>query len=187
MPVCRDCSVSTSVQSRTGRCRKCSLAVTNADPEIKRRRREGIRARYTDADYAARRNAQLHRAHMAARRDPETARRLNQNIHIARQRLNDPDVRDKFLASRRDAGMKRSATCMAWCPPDKVEEYRRLTRSKRMHAEDAKRVILESLTPFEKQLAKVKAGASISEVIPFKRRADPDYSLTGGASRWMAS
>ena len=45
----------------------------------------------------------------------------------------------------------------------------------------------EELTAFERALERVKAGASISEVVPFKRRADPDYSLTGGASRWMAS
>ncbi len=45
----------------------------------------------------------------------------------------------------------------------------------------------EELTAFERAMARVAAGAGISEVVPFKRRADPDYSLTGFSSRWMAS
>ena len=45
----------------------------------------------------------------------------------------------------------------------------------------------EELTAFERALERVKAGASISEVIPFKRRADRVGTLAGVGSRWMAS
>lgn len=48
-------------------------------------------------------------------------------------------------------------------------------------------VPFDGLTAFERALGRVKAGASISDVIPFKRRADPPMTLGGVGSNWMAS
>jgi hypothetical protein len=37
----------------------------------------------------------------------------------------------------------------------------------------------EYVTPFEKAMARVRAGASIIEVVPISRRAEPSYTLGG--------
>lgn len=57
----------------------------------------------------------------------------------------------------------------------------------RVRREDVSQPAQEGPSSFERQLARVKAGASITEVRPFNRRADPEFSLIGGSSRWMAS
>lgn len=44
----------------------------------------------------------------------------------------------------------------------------------------------EELTAYEKAMARVAAGASISIVVPFNRRADPSMTLGGVGSSWMA-
>lgn len=43
----------------------------------------------------------------------------------------------------------------------------------------------EEITAFERAMALVKAGASISEVIPFKRRGDPQGTLAGNSMAWV--
>lgn len=161
--ICLDCAGPVSRQSRTSRCRACALAVLNASPAFAASRTAGIRRRYEDPVFRARKARAIHARHMAARRNPETAERLNRNIWIARQRLTDPDVRAKFLAGRAAAGRKRSATVLKWCPPDRIEEYRSLTRSKRMKAAEARRMIEETMTPFERQLTRVRNGAGITD------------------------
>lgn len=184
---CTDCQTPISRYSK-GRCRPCSIARLNSDPTINANRVAGIKRKYaTDPVYRARKIREIGQRHKAARLDPATAARLNLNIWIARERLNDPGVREKFLAGRKEAGMKRTRTVLSWCPPDRIEEYRRLCKSKRLPAEEAKRIILESLTPFEKQLMKVMAGASISTVVQFNRRAEPAMTMGGVGSSWMAS
>lgn len=160
---CLDCSGPVSRQSRTGRCRVCAVAILNASPAFAASRTAGIRRRYEDPAFRASKAKVIHARHMAARKDPATAERLNRNIWIARQRLNDPDVRAKFLAGRAAAGRKRSATVFKWCPPNRVEEYRSLTRSKRMSAAEARRMIEETMTPFEHQLSRVRQGAGITD------------------------
>lgn len=42
------------------------------------------------------------------------------------------------------------------------------------------------LSSFEQKLARVAAGASITELRPFNRRATPEMTLAGVGSRWMA-
>lgn len=183
---CSDCATPISRCSK-GRCRKCALAFLNSNPEVHARRVSGIRRKYqTDPAYRQRKTREIGERHRKARECPETAARLNRNIWIARARLDDPGVREKFLAGRKEAGMKRTQTVLAWCPPDKIAEYRRLTKSKRLHAAEAKQIILDSLTPFERQMQKVRDGAALVEVRPFNRRADPAYSLTGCAAGMVA-
>ena len=56
----------------------------------------------------------------------------------------------------------------------------------RVRREDVSQPAQEGPSSFERQLARVKAGASITEVRPFNRRADPAYSLTGCAAGMVA-
>lgn len=181
---CTNCSSPISRQSKTGRCKPCALAAINADPEQQAKRIAGIKARFKDPSHRAKMAAVVHAAHMKARRDPDKAARMNNNIHRARLRLNDPDVRATFLAGRPAAIKKRLKTLMAWCPEEYQAEYKRLVRSKRMLAADAKRFILSQLTPFERQMQALRNGARLVEM-PVRRSRAHDYTL-GGVTDWAA-
>jgi phage FluMu gp28-like protein len=68
---------------------------------------------------------------------------------------------------------------LAWCPDDQLTEYRRLRKS-RKSASIARAIIESRMTPFEKQLAKVRCGASITE-LPRMRAAEPTVSYAGSS------
>ncbi len=65
---------------------------------------------------------------------------------------------------------------LAWCPPARLDEYRRAAKS--MGAAEARRIIEADMTPFERQMARVAAGAKLIEVRPL-RRAEHAYTLGG--------
>lgn len=181
--LCVDCSGPVSRQSRTGRCKGCVTAYLNSDPEVHARRVGGIRKKWrTDPEYKARKVRAIHERHMRARQNPEVAARLNQNILNARYRLSEPEVIERYRAGVKRAGAERSRKAIAWCPPKYRDEYRSLTRSRQMKAPEAKAAILAKaaaeMTPFERQLEKVRNGAGIIEVRPI-RRPDPTYTLGG--------
>lgn len=68
---------------------------------------------------------------------------------------------------------------LAWCPPLRKDEYRRLQKS--LGSAEARRIIEADLSPFERQLARVAAGARVVDK-PVLRRADHDFSLVGNAT-----
>ena len=74
------------------------------------------------------------------------------------------------------------------CPPEYRDEYRTLAHTKKFGAAAARRMIEEqiasdtraseaALTPFERQLAKVAAGAPLVQVRPLPSRG---YAMTLG-------
>ena len=88
-----------------------------------------------------------------------------------------PDVRE----NHNRANARASARKMAWLPDEYLAEYRRL-RS-RVGAAQAKAAILAQMSPFERQLARVAAGARlIDSFMPVKAA----YAFTlGGVSGGM--
>lgn len=187
--ICRDCSSPISKQSKTGRCRKCALAVSNADPEFQRRRRTAIIRRFDDPLERARAARQLYENHMTAREDPEVDRRVRENMRRCRINMDDPEQRARFIAGTPDRIRKRIETVFAWCPPDLRDEYRRLRKKGRLKAPEAKQMILDmhacrtrELTPFERQLERIRQGAGIVIVRPISRRVEPPYTLGGVSS-----
>jgi hypothetical protein len=178
---CRDCSAPITRQSKTGRCRACAFAVTTAAPEFEAKRVAGIRALHLDPTFRARKARAIHAAHMAARLDPEKRARLNRNIFVARARLSDPDVRARMLAARPAAGRKRTATVMSWCPSARWGEYRRLVRSKRLLAAEARRVIEDTLSPLERQLVAIQQGARLIARPDLSDKRGYDFTLAGAS------
>lgn len=71
---------------------------------------------------------------------------------------------------------------LAWCPEHRLEEYRRVQKA--FGAAEARRIIEADMSPFDRQLARVRAGAKLVEVRPM-RRADPAFTLGGIAPEAM--
>ena len=91
----------------------------------------------------------------------------------------DPAAQAANLAKRQIVGRKLSAQRLAWCPPARLAEY---TRLRRKHgADEARRQIEATLTPFERQLARVAAGARLVTK-PIIIKADHAFTLGGVAS-----
>lgn len=179
---CITCGAPVSVNSRTGNCRVCALAVCNADPAIRERKAEANRRKAKDPAFRAKLRARIARIGREWRSHEEylTIVRENGRKNIAAAFT--PEARAKWYAGRAEAGRKLSATRMAWCPPDRVAEYRFLTRKKGIRAAEAKRMILESPTPLQRQIDLIRNGAGIIEIRPFKMRPDPTYTLGGVSS-----
>ena len=68
---------------------------------------------------------------------------------------------------------------MAWCPPARRAEYDRLRQ--KHGAAEARRLTEAAMSPFERQLARVAAGAKLITVQPL-RRAEPTMTLGGVSS-----
>lgn len=227
---CIDCGATVSRQS-TGRCRSCARRVLNTDPEIKARRHAALVALAADEQVRAKRRASM-AAYMQNMPEAERERRREWGKRLIATVLHTPEVRARTNSpeARRVAGAKRSATVLAWCPPEwrakykdltskgkrageakrivldliagkpepikyrqqkmklawcpdqRLEEYRKLQKA--VGAAEARRMIEEDMTPFERQLARVRAGAAV--VPKFSaRRADHDFTLGGIAPEAM--
>lgn len=90
------------------------------------------------------------------------------------------------IAARAAANKRRGLQRTGWCPPQYRDEYARLRVNR--GAAEARRIIearhaasLADLTPFERMMAKVAAGAQLVER-PVYRTPDPSYTLGGVAS-----
>jgi hypothetical protein len=72
-----------------------------------------------------------------------------------------PEAKARQRAAMPAAVVKITETRLRWCPPDKRDEYRLLVRRKRMTAAQARQIIMDSLTPFERQMNALRMGAKI--------------------------
>ncbi|KQM65803.1 hypothetical protein ASE75_06120 [Sphingomonas sp. Leaf17] len=127
--------------------------------------------------------------------DEERERRRERGRHIAKTVLQRPDVIARYTPEMRAAaGKKRTATTLAWCPPEYIDEYRHLTASIRLSAAEARAMIEDRIVAdrrrgkaqpqpmsFEDKLARVAAGAQLVAT-PDTRRPDPAFTLGGIAS-----
>lgn len=86
-----------------------------------------------------------------------------------------PEARARHARACRRIGNKR----IAWCPEDRRDEYLRLMV--RIGAAKARAAIWETMSPFERQLSRVREGARVVEKLALKPQA-PAYSLTGNAA-----
>lgn len=68
---------------------------------------------------------------------------------------------------------------LAWCPPARRAEYAKLRSA--LGAVEARRQVEAMFTPFERQMARLAAGAQLVEK-PVLRRADYAYTIGGVAS-----
>jgi hypothetical protein len=87
----------------------------------------------------------------------------------------------------------RHMQSVPWCPADRYDDLLVMSKkvgraeAERMMREDLaakKRAADEAMTPFERQMARVAAGAKLVEVRPL-RKAAPDFTLGGVAPEAM--
>jgi hypothetical protein len=191
---CSDCPSPISRQSKTGRCRPCALAVTNADPELKERQRAAVRkyANQPEVRAASRERLAKYRENM-----PESDREKRRQIgHSRVALLMSPEVRARSNSpeAKAKAGARRTETVLAWCPPAYRDMYRALKKSQRCLAAEARALVEEAIAAdkrrakaqpdtFERQMARIANGAQLIAAPDF-RTGGPEYTL-GGISSGM--
>jgi len=93
-------------------------------------------------------------------------------------------------AKRASVGQKARERMLAWCPADRRDEYTKLRE--KIGAPEARRMMeadialresarLAAMTPFERQMERVKNGARVVDK-PVFRKADHDFTLGGVAT-----
>ncbi len=115
-----------------------------ADPAWRAAQREGARAKFADPAHRAK-----HRAVLLERNQNRTPAMIEaQREHgrrVAREVLSRPELRAIVddPAMKAANGRKRTATTLAWCPPEYRDTYRQLKASQRLRAAVARRLILD--------------------------------------------
>jgi hypothetical protein len=128
VPACKDCGVTISAASR-GRCRPCSAAYLNSNPEYRLNRAEGIRRKFRDPEH------RVKMAKVAARNganywlEPEHRQEaVERGKRLYRDYLSKPETRERCVAAIRANSWKISEKHLSWCPPQYRDEYRTLQR-----------------------------------------------------------
>lgn len=142
-PHCKNPDACTAAKPTT-HCRRCSIMRVQADPALEEKRRAAIAALFQDPDYVDAHRARLRKSMEAAQADPALVeRRREHGRRQYREHLSRPEVRAKAHCpdARKRAARKTSETRLAWCPPERRDEYRHLITSKLIPAAEARRII----------------------------------------------
>jgi len=128
----------------TTHCRSCLARRINADPELRRRRAEGIARHQARPGVKAAYRERMAEVSAAMWADPAYVER--RRAHGKRQAatvLARPDVIDAGRAPdvRARATATREETLLGWCPPEWRDHYRYLNRTKRIPAAEARKMI----------------------------------------------
>lgn len=194
---CSDCGTALSLKSRTERrprtgfCAPCILRRNNADPAFAASRAAAIRRKFEEPEHLAKMQRIARRNGQIAATNPEHRARLAAMGRESIARFS-PEARAKLAAQRGEIGRKIHEMKMAWCPPEYRAAYKRLTISKRIHASEARWMILQQIaddkaearrrllemSPFERQMEAIRNGAGLIETpaMPSKSYA---YTLGG--------
>lgn len=180
---CIACPAPVSTFSRTDRCRSCSAKHNRADPVMNANRLEALRAKKRTPECRAVQRAARLKLLEKRKDDPvfqsylrEQGRRLQADF------VAHPDALKRRAIGSARASRRRAEQYMAWCPEDRRAEYQKFRR--KLGATEARRIIEADMTPFERQLARVRAGAAL--VSAFKpKRSDHAFTLGGIAPEAM--
>jgi len=136
------CGATISPQSKKGWCKRCAARALNADPEIRARKKAALARYYAQPGVREERAAKI----AAYNRNSSPERRAMLREHGLRMferhlsnpanaaKANSPEAKARAAAAQID-------TKLAWCPPERRDEYRRLCASQRLSAAEARRVI----------------------------------------------
>ncbi len=193
--VCSDCSTAIGRRGKTGRCRLCALKAHNRNPEWQANRVAGLAVAMQDAGVRARHRDGCKRGAAKRMADPvkaEVLRELGRTYGPRNApRLHTADIRGR-------AGKSVQRFHLAWCPEEhwglnaklKANGYR-LPDRKRMIGDEIARLArvagaeetarLAAMTPFERQMERVKNGAQLTTV-PDTRPVAHNFTLGGVAS-----
>lgn len=190
--ICSNCPAPITYQSKSGLCRPCALTRLRADPEWQRRRVAGLRARGSDPAYRRRLAGALIRWHAANASDPAYQARQRENGRRLKATGLGNAVQTKGSAGRVRVGQILSDQRLAWCPREYRALYQEHRRKRGWGAERARQFVEEqiakdvaAMTPFERAMAKVRAGAGIVEIRPMPR-GEHSHSLTGCSMAMVA-
>lgn len=135
------------------RCKPCSAKHMATDPEIQRRRREGIQRYHQKPGVKLEYRERMRKALAASMADPEQLERRREHGRWLRANvLTRPDVVAKTVSPEVNAkrAASLSATRMRDIPAAMRDEYRRLVVTKKVPAAEVKAIILDQ---WKKQIA----------------------------------
>jgi aspartokinase len=185
--MCSDCGKPLHAKNTSGLCRAHALAAARRDPAVQQRRVERL---------------------AEAKRTPEMRQQSREvRLKLNAERANDPEWQDmmrecgkrlraallsdpKHEAKRKARQRQHQESLLAWCPEEFRDTYRKIRRE--VGAAEARRMIkadiaraearrLAALSPLERQLERLQAGAKLTP----KFRPKPtehDFTLGGIAS-----
>lgn len=140
--ICADCPATLGPRNRSGRCRACFNRRMNADPGAQQRRREGIARHYADpANVDAARQRLRHAQDTLPEHERERRRERGKTLGRAALAAANAAMSDE---TRAENGRKRSATVLAWCPPEWRARYLDLTKRGR-RAPVARQMVLAEI------------------------------------------
>lgn len=178
---CRNCPTELGKRNTSGLCRPCRARVTLCNPQAQAKAKASMARNFADPAFRKAHGARS-RARLAEwRSTPEGKARLLEQaaINLAKARQTDNEARKRAIRAAAYPGI----------PEDRWDECAALRRV--VSAKEAKRLILEdmaakerarlaAMTPFERQMERVRNGAQLVEkFVP--RRADPAFTLGGVA------
>ena len=177
---CSDCGAPITRQAKTGRCRSCCTLRMRADPEKEARRMAGQKATMAKPEYREKMRRSRKRVEAERRDDPAwQAYKRAGGLKLRAAFEASPEAMERLLATRSAVGAKLAENALGWCPVELRAEY---TRLRKKHGKvEARRLIVAGMTPFERQLMRVREGARLVTVQPI-RSADPSYTLGGVAT-----
>lgn len=197
--ICSDCPGTIGKYSKTGRCKACAMRIMHADPEYAARRDAATRKMNRTPEIRAKRSAALKERYSdpAARKAMSEAalKQLAENPELAarRRELGAASFRAFHARGGYDWSAHHRARVdkrLSWCPADRLAEYQKLrseygaTEARRMVEQDmaaAKRRAKAEPDTFERQMARIAAGAAVMDAPDF-RTAGPAHTLGGVAS-----
>ena len=179
---CSDCPSSITKASKTGRCRPCAGRHNHRDAAfVARLHAASAEAKRTPAARARAKASGLRRE--AERKDDPAWRAYKVSTGKRLRAMYDacPEAQAANLAKRALVGEKLRARTLGWLPDRHRKQYEYLRTM--LGAVEAKRIIMQDLTPFEQQMARIAAGAKLVDA-PDLRTGGPEYTL-GGISTGM--
>jgi hypothetical protein len=180
---CSDCPNPIGPRNTSGHCRRCSALRNFQTPDARQKVVDGVRRHLSDPD-VRRKHGQRSQEHLRAwRATPEGGAAMRAQARINLQATQTAEGRAKRVRSI-------LATIYAGIPEHRWDECRALRR--KFGAAEAKRMIVEdevkrereriaAMTPFERQLERVKNGAQLVAA-PDLRPAPHNFTLGGVAS-----
>ncbi len=179
---CSDCPSPVTKASKTGRCRPCAAKANHRDPAFRARLEAGARANAARPEHRAKMKAAARRKHAERAGDPawEAYKRAS-GKRLRAQFDASPAAQAANLAKRALVGEKNRMRRLGWLPDRLRRQYESLRTNR--GAAEAKRIVMAELTPFERQMARIFAGAQLVAAPDF-RTGGPEYTL-GGISSGM--
>lgn len=189
----RTCACGVSISNRATQCRACRRRDFNSDPARRAAASATMKRRWQDPAYHEKQGA-LIRAYETTPQHHATM--LENGRRWGTQNIAAP----AGSAQRRKAGRTTSATRLAWCPPDRRDEYRALRKKKGMRAHEARALIEQDIAAAQRRkevqarnafgpsfaatLARVAAGAPLV-ARPILVSSAPTQTLGGVASAML--